>query len=412
MRTGPPSPPGWWPASRTWLFLLAGLLVLAACSESAEITTTTAGATTSTPPDTSAGTGRLAILDAEGNVAVVDPDGSNLEQITSDAGPENLYTQPLWSPDAAALVWGRATGSGFSVVLHDIGDNESRSITTANLPFYMSWSPDGSRLGVLHNGEGGIDFNLVDVEGTTIMRVDNGAPYYFSWRPDGGLLVTHVGVDKVETIDPAGNRTPAAATGPAYLSPQWTDVGIYHVVDDALVLENDSGDREPVAEVEGLVMFVASPDGSRVALQTTGGDDAIDVGLAETPEVPSGNVVVLDVSTGSVETVSDQPALGFFWSPDGSSLLTLIPGEDALEPSVWRDGDTREYDGYIPPGTMLQDTFPFFPQYAQSIVFWAPDSSAFTFAGAIGDEVGIWVQHLDAASPARVAEGRWVTWSS
>ena len=413
MRTGPPSPSRWWPAPRLGQILLAGLLVVvSACTDVSETSTPTdAETTTTTVPATSEGIGRLAILDAEGNVAIVDPDGSNLETITDDAGL-TLYTQPLWSPDASSLVWGRAAESGFSVVLHDVADDESRAVTTANLPFYISWSPDGSRLGVLHNGDNGIDFNLVNVEGNTIMRVDNGAPYYFSWRPDGGLLVTHVDAGRVEMIDPSGNRTPAAATGPAYLSPQWTKTGIFHVADDALIVEDDSGNRDPIAEVEGLVMFVASPDGSRVALQTTGDEDAIEVGLAQTPAVSPGGVVVLDVSTGAVETVSDQPALGFFWSSDGSSLLALIPGPDALEPLVWRDGDLREYDGYIPPGTMLQDTFPFFPQYAQSVAFWAPDASAFAYAGAIDDEAGIWVQHLDAESPIKVAEGRWVTWSS
>ena len=413
MRAGPPSPSRWWSVPRLRLIVTAaGLLVIAsACTGESESSTSIGAETMTTIAPGAAENGRLAILDADGNVAIVDPDGSNLETITEDAGP-TLYTQPLWSPDASTLVWGRAAESGFSVVLHDVADDESRAVTTANLPFYISWSPDGSRLGVLHNGDSGIDFNLVDVEASTIMRVDNGAPYYFSWRPDGGVLVTHVGVDKVETIDSAGNRTPAASTGPAYLSPQWTDAGIFHVADDALVLEDESGIREAVADVEGLVMFVASPDGSRIALQTTGTDDAIEVGLAQTPTVPSGSVVVLELATGSVESVVDEPALGFFWSADGSALLTLVPGEDSLEPLVWRDGDLREYDGYIPPGTMLQDTFPFFPQYAQSVAFWAPDASAFTYAGAIDDEVGIWVQHLDEEAPIKVADGRWVTWSS
>lgn len=413
MSTGPLSPRRWWPDSRhrRWCLLVALLLVAPACTGSGETSTTEIADTTTAA--VAVGAGRLVILDGDGNVAVVDPDGTNLETLTDDGGEAALHSQPLWSPDASTLVWGRATETGFSVVLYDVDLGESRSVTTANMPFYISWSPDGSRLGVLHNGDAGIDFNLVDVEGATIMRVDTGAPYYFSWRPDGELVVTHVGEDKVETIDPAGNRTPGEATGGAYLSPQWTESGIYHVVDDALVLEDQSGHREPVATVDGAVFFVANRDGSKVALQTTGADDdAVEVALSPTPAAPSGSVVIIDVATGSVETVSDEPALGFFWSTDGSSLLALIPGDTSLQPVVWRDGAVTEYTGYIPPGTMLQDTFPFFPQYAQSVVFWAPDSSAFTYAGAIGDDAGIWVQHLDEDTPTKVADGRWVAWSS
>jgi TolB protein len=358
--------------------------------------------------------GRLVILDVEGNVAVVDPDGSNLETITDDAGIESLYSQPLWSPDASMLAWGRATESGFSIVLHDLELEESRSVATGNHPFYISWSPDGSRLGVLHNGDGGIDFNLVDVEGTTIRRIDTGAPYYFSWRPDGGLLVTHVGPDTMETIDPAdGARTPGQPTGPAYLAPQWTVAGIFHVFDGSLVLGDEAGGATPVASVDGAVFFVASPDGSKVALQTTGpGDDAFEVGLSEIPVVASDAVVVLDTTTGTIETVTEEQALGFFWSPDGTSLLTLVVGEETLDPVVWRDGKTSRYDGYLPPAAMLQDTFPFFPQYAQSVAFWAPDSSAFTYAGEVDGEPGIWVQQLDADAPIKAADGRWVVWSS
>jgi TolB protein len=60
---------------------------------------------------------------------------------------------------------------------------------------------------------------------------------------------------------------------------------------------------------------------------------------------------------------------------------------------------------------MLQDTFPFFPQYAQSVSFWAPDSSAFAYAGAVGDEPGIWIQDLEGDAPTKVSDGTWVAWS-
>ena len=90
----------------------------------------------------------------------------------------------------------------------------------------------------------------------------------------------------------------------------------------------------------------------------------------------------------------------------------LTQTDTGLVPVVWRaDSEDLVYDAYLPPARMLEDTFPFFPQYAQSLRFWAPDSSAFAYAGAVGDERGIWVQELDSEDPTKVSEGVWVDWS-
>jgi TolB protein len=54
---------------------------------------------------------------------------------------------------------------------------------------------------------------------------------------------------------------------------------------------------------------------------------------------------------------------------------------------------------------------PFFAQYTQSVTGWAPDSTAFAFAGGIDGVRGVWVQLLDeAVRPHRVALGDFVTW--
>lgn len=400
----------------TWLLAFALALVSCTADTTDDTTTSTAAGSTAAPPATTApavgDTGRLVIVDGAGDVVLLDADGSNRTQVTDDAGASAAYTQPIWAPGGQSLAFGRITADGFSVELHDVAGAETMSIATGNLPFYMYFSPLGDRLGVLHNGSTGIDFNLVDVEAGTIERVDTGAPFYFSWSPDNDLLVTHVGADRVETIDASGERTSLEPTGPTYLAPQWTAQGVFHVVDDTLVVESDDGARDTVASVSGLTMFVTNARGTRVAMQSAGDGGPIEVALADPPAIPSDRVVVVDVTTGDVDEVADELTLGFFWSPDGEKLLTLVPSGRGVVPRVWMpDGTVTDYPGYVPPNAMLQNTFPFFPQYAQSVSFWAPDSSAFAYAGAIEEEPGIWVQSLGGGAPERVAAGDWVSWS-
>ena len=53
----------------------------------------------------------------------------------------------------------------------------------------------------------------------------------------------------------------------------------------------------------------------------------------------------------------------------------------------------------------------FAPQYALSLNFWAPDSSAIAFVGEIDGASGVWVQGIDGSAPQLVADGTWVAWS-
>jgi TolB protein len=398
---------------------IAIAIVAVSCTGGAEDGSTTSAS--ESPIDTSATApsreqpGRLAIVDGDGQIVVVDPDGSNLLPVTDGGDDLAVHMQPNWSPDGTTLAWGQATGAGFGVAISQPGSGDITALTTPNLPFYTYWSPDGRHLGILHNGTTGVQFQIVDVAEETLSPLDEDAPFYFSWSPEGDRVVTHAGTSRFETLQTDGGREELAPTAGSYLAPQWTPNGVFHVVDDRLVVEDDSGDRTPVAVVPGEVtMFVANPEGSMVALQSTGGGPGAITASTEDPPMVSGDtVVVVEVSSGDIETVDDGPAVGFFWSSNGERLLVLSAGRDRITPMVWSgDGGSTSYPGFTPSSSLLRDTLPFFPQYAQSVSFWAPHSSAFAFAGAVGDEAGVWVQELDAEGPQRVSDGTWVAWSA
>jgi hypothetical protein len=130
--------------------------------------------------------------------------------------------------------------------------------------------------------------------------------------------------------------------------------------------------------------------------------------------IPSNRLVVVDIETGEFEIVNEAPALAFFWSPSGEALLIFAPASsgDALVALVWTAGSgMSEYGKFLPPNPVARDLLPFFPQYAQSMRFWSPDSTAFAYPGIVDGTSAIWVQQLDHEIPERVSDGNWVSWS-
>jgi len=391
--------------------MLALALLGAAC------TAETAPSTTTTPPPTSTitttGPGRLAVVDDDGNIVVIDADGSNRVEVAAPGAGGQTFGQPIWSPDGSSVSWAQVGPDGFAYVIQGL-ESESRSeVAFAQYPFYAYWSPTGETLGVLRNGETGVVFELLKVGGATTSVVDSETPYYFSWSPEGDGLVAHAGAGVLTNRDDSGIEESSGRTSAGYLAPQWLEQGILHVDEEELVLETPAGDRTEVAEVGELTTFVANRQGTKIAIQTLSSDDAVSVSLAAAATIPFNSLVIVDIATGEVFTVHDGRAVAFFWSPNGESLLVLALNDsrDSLVPRVWRGEESKEYGPYAPSPVQVRDLFPFFPQYAQSLSFWSADSMSFVLVGAIGAESGVWVQDVDETDPRLVSGGSWAAWS-
>ncbi len=92
--------------------------------------------------------------------------------------------------------------------------------------------------------------------------------------------------------------------------------------------------------------------------------------------------------------------------------MSVSPSGAALQPTVWERGQgPTEYPEFLPHGSFVREVLPFFPQYAQSLNLWSPDSTAFAYAGEVEGERGIWIKDLSEARPRFVVEGTWVAWS-
>ena len=322
---------------------------------------------------------RLVILDDEGNVVTIRPDGTDELVVAERPAESSFFFQPTWSPSSDRIAWGQGGFDGFALGLAGLDGEAPGSVEMSNNPFYLFWSPDGRWIGALHNSDAGaIDFEIVDTSDLTSSVVANGAPFYFSWEASSERVVAHVEERRFELIELDGTIDDLGDTSPAYQAPQWTEAGIVHLLDEELVLTQADGEQEAIAVVSGPATFVATEAGDRIAAQILG-SGGISAGIAAMPSLPRGGVAVLDVSSGEVTQATSDPALAFFWSPDGQSLLILEPADEAglIEAVVWDGADSEVVVTYSPHPSFVSDLLPFFTQYAQSVRLWSPDSEAF-----------------------------------
>lgn len=357
---------------------------------------------------------RLVVLDASGNIAVVDADGSNHLVITDAANEGAAFFQPLWAPGSQLLAWGEASPAGFAVGTAAPDGADRGAAAMPSPPFFFHWSPDGRHIAAMHNGINGVELKLVDAATAEATFVGSGVPFYISWNPEAGDLVAHIGADRLAIIDAVGSTEELGRTDEGYQAPQWVAEGIIHLIESEVRLLDASGVERSLATVSGSASFVANDQGTRLAVQSFSPDaPGLTVALQRVPHIPSNVVAVVDLESGATTVAFSRRALAFFWSPDGEKLLILDADDEPgrVNALVWSDGETVEAASFSPPRSFVRDVLPFFAQYAQSYQPWAPDSTAFAFAGSVDDEEGVWVQHLDGTPAERITDGTWVSWS-
>jgi TolB protein len=386
---------------------------------------TATGATSAGPAPTVASdvaglAGRLAVLDADGHLVTMNPDGSN-EIVLDEVEPgTSQVRQPTWSPDGRSVAWVHVevTEAGaVSVTLATSRGEGTRPTVakTAMVPFYLSWDPTSSRIAYLGSpSEGEIELGILEVMGRSAgTPLDTGQPFYLSWGPDGDQLLVHAGGDRLERLDLDGSQTTVADRPGTFSVPVWTTDGrtfVYAAVDgegQRLVARGAEAEKErTLVPYDGLIAFVVSPDGRRVAFQV----------LEPERTLP---LSVIDVRSGETVEVTDSAIASFFWSPDGERLLYLdpdpLPDDTGLwfRWGVWDGASSFVTPRFAPSQLISVEYLQFFEQYAQSMRLWSPDSRAFAYPGMSEDgQQGIWIQSARPdRAPVLVAEGDFVAWS-
>jgi Tol biopolymer transport system component len=388
---------------------------------------------------------RIAYVDNNSNIQVVDAHGANRVALTTDASGTRAYLFPTWSPDSQRLAFVGVTSQGSArdatIYTAPAGGGSRATVfeSQTDIPFYVYWSPDSQRIGFLAQSDTVMALMLGSADGKTKARqIGTGAPFYWAWSPDSRTLLMHIGGSVRDSSDAElalfGRDSTSAPQilkfGPAdfqapHFSPDGSKIlfaATTSSADDALYLADSHGNNaHAIANYQGTIAFAWSPNGKKIASLVT----PADAGL---PYL--GPVWVSDADGSHRVKLIDEDALAFYWSPDSQRIayLTLAPpGGSTSSLNVplpqtplnftWRvmnlaDKQARTVATFVP----TQDFFsvlPYFDQYSRSLTFWSPDSQHLVYTKDDNNGIGsVWVADATGKTAAqKIGDGTLAVWS-
>jgi hypothetical protein len=396
-------------------------VLISACQPLSDVEPTTADGSdaTTTRHDEETDSDRIVVTTGGNAIAVYRATGEKVGHVNPPAG--HTYRQPTWLDDA-------------TIVFSDLSDSGDHALTAADAvsleilwraemetaPFYFSPAPAGTSNGTtsLRNDPSGVGLiaELVDDEGDATL-LSNESPFYTSWSPRGEDLAIHIAGQRLDVRRSGSTDTILDETG-QFQAPAWVERGLLTLRTvtsiQRLTLWSE-GSFTDLAELEGPAGFVAS--GDKVAVQARerpdSGSIAAGMQTQAVPTVPGGRLVVVDLATGMMQSVSSDLALLYQWDQAGDSLLYATLGAEpaTLVWHVWSDGGNVEIASFTiqPPwfGTLV----PFFDQYAQSVQFWSPSGAHVGYPAVVESSPVVVIEPLDGSDPVIIPDATWSAWA-
>ncbi len=262
---------------------------------------------------------------ADGQIAVMDADGSNALTKTNEIG---LSTDARWSPDGGFIAYAANRTGRNSIIVMDTASFKPKIDLTLDLNSAGDprWSPDGMRIAFTSGIAGAREVYVMNADGTGKVNLTNNVADDEQplWSPDGSrilFLSDRDGDDDdiyVMNADGTGVQSltnNSAVEGTAQWSP-----------DGSRILFSSTRDS---AELE---LYIMNADGTNVVRLTTSvGNDfnpqpSGNFSYGQSPAIFSGGVVLANLAP-KVETISPLSIVSVF-GMDFSSETLLFPNLD------------------------------------------------------------------------------------
>lgn len=261
------------------------------------------------------------------------------------------------------------------------------------VPVYVNPSPVGDVAALVAPGDNGLRLEIVQQVHTETggglewERRDcgPGGPIFPAWSPDGASLAVHRGI-VLELLDRSGEVRDRLEGPTAFRTPAWSPDGqriAFATVRDEAAVElrvataGQLQSGEVVAEL-GAALVLGWQPGTEWLSVATAGDAAASSFTS---------LLAINTVTGEQRRLYGGPFVGFWWAPDGSRVIVMVPtqrGDGSSRLVAVQPGGTvsATSDAFVPSDdTRLSVAF--FDQYAISHSPWLPDSSAFLVSGRL-----------------------------